>query len=228
MFSASQKIRRRTFFSMWKEGNHPISELEADIKRLLYPQLRESVFMSREEFFSATSLPDWVQFGSVEIRLCFEQNIQQTNWQFNNTEVHVFIVEQSLFCLWVDIATPNDINELVHILNVQLSKPVFRDSYIPTWRLAFRFGLQKLQEQGTYLLALVVGSLITVYGQFIVPYLRNEAEVWNTFVHKMLERPKLTMFSILLAYLFPIGVQLQATIVTRLRDYREEERKSRR
>ena len=228
MFSASQKIRRRAFFSIWKEGVHPITELSADIKRLLYPQMRGVLLISRDDFFSSDSIPDWVAFGSLEVRLCVEQNIQQTNWHFKNTEVHVFIIHEMLFCIWVDIPTSNDINELIDVLNLQLVNTTLDDKYIPTWQLAIRFGSQKLQDRGTYLVALVVGSLITVYGQFVVPYLRNELGVWDTFVEKMLERPKLSIFSILLAYLFPIGVQLQATIVTRLREYRAKERNSRR
>ena len=133
------------------------------------------------------------------------------------------MVHQVLLFLWVDIPHSNDIDELIDILNFQLLKKT-DEKETSTWALIFRLGMQKLQDKDTYVVALVVGSLITVYGQFIVPYLRNEADVWGVFSKKMLSRPKLSLFSILLAYLFPIGVQLHATIVTQLKAIRTQDK----
>jgi hypothetical protein len=89
--------------------------------------------------------------------------------------------------------------------------------------LIVRFGFEKLTESGTYIVASVVGTLITIYGQLIVPFLRNQPDVWDTFGQKIIEGPRLSLFSIALAYLFPIGVQLQATISAQIRVYRRKE-----
>ena len=153
MFSPSQKIRRRAFFSIWKEGIHPISDLSADIKRLLYPQLRGCVVMSKDEFYVSESIPDWIGHGSREIQFCLEQSIQQTTWNYKNTEVHALMVHQMLFFIWVDISNPSDINELIQILNFQLIKDCSNDKHRSTWQLIVQFGAQKLQDRGTYVVA---------------------------------------------------------------------------
>ena len=150
MFSTSQKIRRRAFFSIWKEGIHPIGELSADIKRLLYPQMRDCILISKDEFYSSSSIPNWVSHGSLEVKFCLEQNIQQTNWHFKNTEVHALIVRQRLFFLWVDIPQPTDINDLINILNIQLIQQKPNERYISTWELVLHFTFQKLQDFSNY------------------------------------------------------------------------------
>ncbi|MAA78920.1 MAG: hypothetical protein CL916_06640 [Deltaproteobacteria bacterium] len=216
MFSASQQNRRRAFFSLWKECIHPIADIPADIKGLLYPKMRDCIVMRKDELFSS-SVPDWVARGIKEVKLRIEQNIQKTDWRFDNTQVHVFMVDQIVLFLWVDIPNSSDIDEIIDILNFQLAQKT-DERLRSKWELVLQFGVQKLQKKDTYIVALVVGSLITVYGQFIVPYLRNEVDVWGIFTSKMLAQPNLSLFSILLAYLFPIGVQLHATIVTRLRE----------
>ena len=227
MFSSSQHLRRSSFFSLWKEGTHPISELPLDIKRLLYPHSRGCYLVELEKFLQSTEQPVWAKRGESEVKLCVEQNIAQTSWSFDGTQVHAFIVQKTILFLWVDIAIPNDKSSLIKIFQMQCRTKGVDRKYIPTWKLVLRFGLEKSLDKGTYIVAFVVGSLITCYGQLLVPYLRHEGNVWDMFVDKIWERPKLSIFSITIAYLFPIGVQLQAVIVARVKAHRKSEQNTR-
>ena len=222
MYSTSQQKRRLSFFTLWKESIHPFAELSEDMKRLLYPDMRGYLYLEKSSLELSSDLPDWVEYGVPDVNLCLEKKVQHTNWQYDNTEVHALFIQQSILFLWVDIKNRSDILEIIDIVNFQIFQNKNRT---PTWKLAFQFGFQKVLERETYIVSIVVGTLITLYGQLLVPFLRYEKDVWETFVVKLVERPKLTIFSILLAYLFPIGVQIHATIVARMREYRTNKRK---
>jgi hypothetical protein len=89
-------------------------------------------------------------------------------------------------------------------------------------RLASRFAMEKLREFATYQVALVVGTLINVYGHFLVPYLRGHEDVWGRFTAELQDRPGLGVFSVVLAYLFPVAVQVHSAVRSRLRSHAAE------
>lgn len=84
--------------------------------------------------------------------------------------------------------------------------------------LATHYAKEKLGEIGTYTVALLVGTFINIYGHFLVPSLRGEGELWDRFVHELGDSPALTVCSLLLAYLFPIGVQVYAAVKSRIKN----------
>lgn len=68
-------------------------------------------------------------------------------------------------------------------------------------------------------MAFVVGTLINVYGQFAVPYLRGNADIWGRFVSNLEDTPLLGAFSIALAYIFPVIVQVHAAVTSRVQTH---------
>jgi hypothetical protein len=82
--------------------------------------------------------------------------------------------------------------------------------------------LSKLRDRGTYVLALFVGSLINLYGQLLVPWLRGVASPFSAFTSEFMEHTTLTLFSISLGYVFPFCVGIYSAVVTRYRNRRME------
>ena len=82
--------------------------------------------------------------------------------------------------------------------------------------MASEFARQKLNERGTYKVAFVVGTLINLYGHFLVPYLRGREDIAANLLVEFQQRPVLNMCSILIAYMLPIGVQVVATVKAKL------------
>lgn len=81
---------------------------------------------------------------------------------------------------------------------------------------------EKLRDRHTYGVALVVGTVINLYGQLLVPWLRGTADPFSLIGHEFQERPALTLFSIFLGYAFPLCVGVYSSVATRYRNRRVE------
>jgi hypothetical protein len=78
--------------------------------------------------------------------------------------------------------------------------------------LVGKYTREKLSEPNTYLVALVVGTLINAYGHILVPAMRGRKGVIENFVDELGEHPLLVASSIVLAYLFPICVGVYSAV----------------
>lgn len=81
---------------------------------------------------------------------------------------------------------------------------------------------EKLQERHTYVVALVVGTLINVYGQLLVPWLRGASHPFEVLHQELQARPGLTWFSIFLGFAFPLCVGVYSSVRTRYKNRRVE------
>ena len=88
--------------------------------------------------------------------------------------------------------------------------------------LIFRLVKEKLRDRHTYAVALVVGTLINLYGQLLVPWLRGGADPFSVFGHELHERPALTLFSMFLGFAFPLCVGVYSSVATRYKNRRVE------
>lgn len=84
--------------------------------------------------------------------------------------------------------------------------------------LAANYAKEKLSEGGTYTVAFVVGTFINLYGNFLVPSLRGDSHLWTSLISEFQQHPFLSVLSFLLAYLFPIFVQVYASVKSRIRN----------
>jgi len=89
-------------------------------------------------------------------------------------------------------------------------------------RLIARLVRAKLCERSTYILALVVGSLINLYGQLLVPWLRGAGDPFAVFASELETRPWLTLLSIFLGFAFPLCVGTYSSVATRYKNRRIE------
>ena len=90
------------------------------------------------------------------------------------------------------------------------------------FRLIGRLVVDKLHDRTTYVLALVVGTLINAYGQLLVPWFRSGANPFEQFMTELSVRPVLTVFSIFLGFAFPLCVGVYSTVATRYKNRRIE------
>ena len=89
-------------------------------------------------------------------------------------------------------------------------------------RLVSRLIKDKLQDRTTYVLALIVGTLINAYGQLLVPWFRTDMNPFTLFSIEVMERPMLTAFSIFLAFAFPFCVGIYSAVAARYKNRRIE------
>ena len=84
----------------------------------------------------------------------------------------------------------------------------------------FKLVAIRLTDAGTYFLALAVGTLINIYGQFLVPLFRGDANPVATVISQYEKSPLLFIISVLIAYLFPlfVGVFSSVRAQAKLRD----------
>jgi hypothetical protein len=80
----------------------------------------------------------------------------------------------------------------------------------------------KFRERHTYAVALVVGTLINLYGQLLVPWLRGASDPFAAFASELQMRPGLTLFSVFLAFAFPLCVGVYSSVTTRYKNRRIE------
>ncbi|MBT5415513.1 MAG: hypothetical protein HOH66_06950 [Rhodospirillaceae bacterium] len=89
-------------------------------------------------------------------------------------------------------------------------------------RLIRRLVGEKLRERGTYKVAAFVGTLINAYGQVLVPWFRGAETPFSALLYELDVRPALSVFSIFLAYAFPLCVGVYSSVVSRYRLRRVE------
>ena len=89
-------------------------------------------------------------------------------------------------------------------------------------KLVSKYAAEKLRDPSTYKVAFTVGTLINLFGQFLVPFLRGQSEVWSLFVNELQQRPLLAAGSITVAYLFPVIVQVHSAVRSRLHGHGAE------
>ena len=89
-------------------------------------------------------------------------------------------------------------------------------------RLIGRLTVDKLHDRTTYVLALIVGTLINAYGQLLVPWFRSGDNPFTVFVDEFDVRPGLTLFSVFLAYAFPFCVGIYSAVAARYKNRRVE------
>jgi len=80
----------------------------------------------------------------------------------------------------------------------------------------------KLSERSTYVLALIVGTLINIYGQILVPWFRGEENPTSILIGHYQTDPGLTIFSIFLAFAFPLCVGVYSAVSARYKNRRTE------
>lgn len=80
----------------------------------------------------------------------------------------------------------------------------------------------KLHDAETYWIAAVVGTLINGYGQLLVPWFRGAPDPFAAMSNEFAARPVLMIFSIMLAYAFPLFVGVISSCITRYRNRRTE------
>lgn len=89
-------------------------------------------------------------------------------------------------------------------------------------RLIGRLVFEKLHDRTTYILALVVGTLINGYGQLLVPWFRSGQDPFALFWEELTVRPALGLFSVFLAYAFPFCVGIYSAVAARYKNRRVE------
>ena len=90
------------------------------------------------------------------------------------------------------------------------------------FRLIRRLVVEKIKDRSTYVVAAVVGTLINVYGQLLVPWLRGLGNPFELLGVEFSERPSLAILSIFLAFAFPVCVGIYSSVATRYKTRRFE------
>ncbi len=88
---------------------------------------------------------------------------------------------------------------------------------LPEPRTRRSYLLAKLTERHTFYVALIVGTLINVYGQILVPALRGEGDPFAVFLAEIHRNPGTLLLSIVVAYCFPFCVTVYSAAYTRYR-----------
>lgn len=68
--------------------------------------------------------------------------------------------------------------------------------------------LGPLRDRRAWRIALVVGTLINLYGQLLVPWLHGQPDVVSAWLDRASAHPGTTALSTALGYLFPLGVSV--------------------
>jgi len=89
-------------------------------------------------------------------------------------------------------------------------------------RLIGRYVIDKLHDRTTYILALIVGTLINGYGQLLVPWFRTGSDPFVLFWEEFVRRPGLSTFSVFIAYAFPFCVGIYSGVAARYKMRRLE------
>ena len=89
-------------------------------------------------------------------------------------------------------------------------------------RLIRRLTWDKLHDHTTYWLAAFVGTLINLYGQLLVPWVRGYGDPFFMFYLEFYKQPFLTVFSVFVGYAFPFCVGIYSSVATRYKNRRIE------
>jgi hypothetical protein len=76
------------------------------------------------------------------------------------------------------------------------------------------YAFARLGRRGTWLTALAVGSLINVYGQLVVPWLRGSSAPWRDVVDAWRSDPGVVGLSVVLGFVFPLVVGVFSSTAT--------------
>jgi hypothetical protein len=90
------------------------------------------------------------------------------------------------------------------------------------FRLIVRLIGDRLHDRTTYVLAAIVGTLINVYGQLLVPWFRGSTNPFTTFADEFEIRPGLALFSVFLGFAFPFCVGIYSAVAARYKNRRVE------
>lgn len=80
----------------------------------------------------------------------------------------------------------------------------------------------KMRDAETYWIAIIVGTLINLFGHILVPWIRGVTDPPMAFVIEFKSNPALSVFSVLLAYAFPLIVGVISSVLTRYKNRRLE------
>lgn len=75
--------------------------------------------------------------------------------------------------------------------------------------------LEPLRQPRSWRIAFVVGTLINLYGQLLVPWLDGGTDVLGGWLEGARSHPGTTTLSAVLGYLFPLGVSLYSAAAAR-------------
>ncbi|MFT5115714.1 MAG: hypothetical protein ACI8P9_005067 [Parasphingorhabdus sp.] len=78
----------------------------------------------------------------------------------------------------------------------------------------------RLKDPSTYWLAIIVGTLINLYGQILVPWMRGVESPWLQFIDGASAFPGSTLLSVSLGYIFPFCVGIYSTIAIQQKNQR--------
>ncbi len=92
------------------------------------------------------------------------------------------------------------------------------------WPLIRGLIVEKLCDRGTYTLSVLVGTVINLYGQILVPWLRGSSTPFADLAAEAAARPWLMTCSVALGYMFPLMVSVYSAVVTRYRNRALESR----
>ncbi len=90
------------------------------------------------------------------------------------------------------------------------------------FRVILRLICERLVDRTTWVLAFVVGTLINLYGQLLVPWFRGSFDPVTDFIIEYEIRPELTLISVFLAYAFPLFVGVYSAVTARYKNPRME------
>lgn len=79
----------------------------------------------------------------------------------------------------------------------------------------FRYIRHKAAASNTYVVSLLVGTLINAYGHLLVPWMRGSEQPLDHFMTELFAYPVTVTISVVLAYVFPYFVGLYSSVATR-------------
>lgn len=88
--------------------------------------------------------------------------------------------------------------------------------------LIAQFVADRLRRRSAYVVPLIVGTLINLYGHLLVPWFRGVAAPLDAVRIEAAERPGVLVLSVVIAYVFPFLVSLYAGVSERYRNRRSE------
>jgi hypothetical protein len=89
-------------------------------------------------------------------------------------------------------------------------------------RLISTFVGARFRDPSTYILALIVGSIINLYGQILLPWFRGSFNPPSDLLIEFEIRPAITILSVFLGFLFPFCVGLYSAVTMRYKNRRSE------
>lgn len=79
---------------------------------------------------------------------------------------------------------------------------------VSTSRLLLRFAGETLRTRMTWYIMVVVGTVINLYGQLLIPWLRNAGSPLDIFMSECVNNPGVLTLSVVLGFAFPLVVSV--------------------